>query len=80
MTAFAPEPDVTRTDDGDDLAHASCRCSLQLALCGLDLTGWEQLSDDEADPPPDACVVCLDLSTRPCPQCGVPPIKYKDPE
>lgn len=68
MTALLPAPTTTdTTDNGDELHHVYC-CDENLALCGTDVTKYQ-----EAEPPSDAdkrCIVCEDLIDTTCERCG----------
>ena len=50
---------------GDDMTHMTC-CRENVALCGADLTGWE---DCDCDPrPEERCIRCdfIDEAELPC--------------
>jgi hypothetical protein len=68
VTILAPEPATTASDGGDDLSHAACPCFPDVALCGVDVSGWEWAEDGQQ--PENPCVVCVDLDEQPCPRCG----------
>jgi hypothetical protein len=63
MTLPVVEPDLSTTDD--DLTHLVC-CDPDLSLCGLDLTGGEDVPE-----PPDAeqCEICANKDRLDLP-CG----------
>lgn len=69
MSALDTTPDArpSSADRDGDLDHVTCRCSEDLSLCGIDMTGapWVDDEDDGL-----ICVVCADLSPVPCPKCG----------
>lgn len=55
MTAAALAVEPTITGSADDLNHVYC-CDPDVALCGTDISGDEEVEYDTAN-----CVVCLDL-------------------
>lgn len=60
--------DDTRNDS--DIDHIWCDCTIDIALCGADITGLPVI-----DAPVNACVVCSDLDDTGarCPTCtGAP--------
>jgi hypothetical protein len=67
-TQTLPQPHVADTDDTWD--HLFCRCYPDVALCGLDVSGWtEDGSLVEAYVCP-LCVAVMDTSAGVCPRCG----------
>lgn len=56
---------VDSSTDDDGICHLYCECDPDLALCGLDVTDFED--DDDFDA---FCVVCEDLVDVPCTRCG----------
>lgn len=67
MDETSVKPSNTSSDD-DDLDHIYCECDENISLCGIDLTGVEEIDKDAETP--DDCVVCIDLRDRPCQRCG----------
>lgn len=57
------------TNDGTDEGywHVTCDCNLDIALCGLELTGSEIVDFHSVE---TECVVCEDLENMPCLRCG----------
>ena len=66
MTALAPEPVVADAGSGDDLMHAACACTPDIALCGTDVSNlpWGDDFDETT------CVVCRELEDLACPKCS----------
>jgi hypothetical protein len=65
-----PRIDKPGTDD-DDWTHLFCDCDPDVALCGADLAGVDEVDYDE----PDAdecplCVVIADVAGDVCARCG----------
>lgn len=58
--------DSSDTEFRESMTHVYCYCDENLALCGTDITGWQEAEDDEDT----ECVVCLDLEDQPCERCG----------
>lgn len=65
--ATSPAPQRSDSDDWPGLAHYYC-CDEDTALCGADLSGFE--NGEGSAPPEDECVVCADLERYPCERCG----------
>ena len=67
---LAPVPASTGSGV-NDLNHIYC-CTPDVALCGTDISGDEDVDYDEAN-----CVVCVDLENTdaPCPRCGFNPVR-----
>lgn len=68
MTALAIEVVTTSHGaDDDELDHLYCCCAPDLGLCGADLSGTPECTD-ECDGL--QCLVCDDLMDLPCSRCG----------
>ena len=59
------------TNDDGDWCHLTC-CDDNLAMCGLDVTDHEQISDDENVTECPYCAAVRDAH-RPCPVTGCTP-------
>jgi hypothetical protein len=70
MTADAlPGPADTGTGD-DDWTHYFCDCDPDVGMCGADLTGLEELDEDDGSPDCELCVVLLEATAGVCGRCG----------
>lgn len=54
----------------EDLTHYFCQCDPEVGICGADLTGLDELGDDEGGPDCELCSVLLDASGGLCGRCG----------
>lgn len=75
MTDTITEVEVElSTDEGDDdLAHVYCPgCDPKgnVAFCGADLTGAQEVGWSDVVDDADLCIVCDELSDHPCAKCG----------
>lgn len=50
----------------DDMIHVVCKCSLDVALCGKNMTNRPWADGEEI-----GCVVCAQLDDLPCGRCGI---------
>lgn len=71
-TGFAPTSvviDETRSshEDDDDVDHFYCCCSPDIALCGEDIGGDNDLGDADCDDPCERCEALIEV---PCILCG----------
>lgn len=69
-TASAPDRTAPSTGDGAP-THLYC-CDINLALCGEDLTGQQEVEVEVAEE--TICPMCDALDPLPCPRCGWQPI------